>query len=137
MHGCLRITDAVTIIDMASLAKVLAGLMAEAGLNQRELARATEGLPGAPVAQATISRLLNGRNRSPNPDTLRSLAWALGGTDEQRDGILTQLRTAAGLTAREPAPLSWPAGVDQLTDRQRRALQRVVNTTVAAFLDEQ
>lgn len=123
-----------------SLAEQLRALMCERFGEQgaqRELAEATERAPGGGVTQATISRILTGRIRNPEPETLAAFAWALGGNARQRANALAVLRTAAGLTAQEPPPLSWPTGVDRLTDRQRKALQRVVNATVAAFLDEQ
>jgi hypothetical protein len=121
---------------MPLLADELRDLMDEHCRKQRELARATEDGPGPSVAQATISRILQGQTRNPDPETLRALAWALVPEEHQRVAVLTRLREAAGLVTVEPLPLRWPAGVDRLTPAQRRGLQRVVNTVVAAFLAE-
>lgn len=90
----------------------------------------------AGVHHTTISRILAG-SLVPTPDTLTVLAHALGGTDVERADLLTRLRQAAGLAAVEPPPLRWPAGVDRLTPRQRRGVQRTLNVMVAAFLEEE
>lgn len=101
---------------------------------QSALSRASAHAPDGAVDQGTISRLLSGQNRHPTPETLRSLAWALG-ESEERTAILERLRVAAGFTAQEPPRLYWPSAVDKLSHGQRRWLQRVVNSSVELALD--